>query len=81
MGGSLVLASAPPKEQGIQNKMPEYFVRDLDPPWSQCGTLEEWIRKALKQGLDAEVAALVKLLPEEKKEKYRKIWKEVKGQK
>lgn len=42
-------------------------------------TLEEWVRRALAEGRDAEVVALLRVLPDTSREKYRAIWREVKG--
>ena len=50
-----------------------------DIPWEQLLTLEEKFKKALKDGLEDEAAALVKHLPDERKAYYRKLWKEIKG--
>lgn len=57
----------------------EYFVKDANPGWEECSSLEEWMRTALQEGQDAQVVALLRCLPDSVKEKYRKIWAEVKA--
>jgi hypothetical protein len=39
--------------------------------------LEQWVEKMLRDGTPEPVAALIKTLPEAKREKYRAIWKRV----
>lgn len=41
--------------------------------------MEEFVKECFKSGRDQEAIALIKLLPEEKRERYRKIWTEVKA--
>lgn len=58
-----------------------YFVKDDDPSWSECSTIEEWMRKVIDSGSKEEEKKVIQLLQafsEEKKEKYRAIWKELK---
>jgi threonine synthase len=40
-------------------------------------SLEEWVEKMLRDGFPEIVTRVLKTLPEEKKEKYRQIWKRV----
>lgn len=45
--------------------------------WSECNTLEEWVRTCIERKDTALVVVLLRLLPDEKKIFYRKVWKEV----
>jgi hypothetical protein len=47
--------------------------------WADASTLEQWMRKALAEGKDSDVVALLRNLPLEKREKYRMIWAEIKN--
>jgi len=52
----------------------------LEISWGQCSTLSDWLIKAYqtKEGRD-QAASILQLLPEgEKKEAYRKLWKQLK---
>lgn len=53
------------------------FDSQFNPSWSEVDTLETWMKKVLSHSRDhdLEVIALMKVLPEEKKEYYREIWK------
>lgn len=48
--------------------------------WEHASTLETWVKNALRQGLEKEVIAIIRCLPESSREKYRAIWKEWKDQ-
>lgn len=52
-----------------------------DKSWEQALTLEAWMEKALSEGRDDEVIAVMKCIGEEKKERYREIWKRHRGKK
>lgn len=39
-------------------------------------TLEAWVEKMIREGKGNEVLPLLRVLPEEKKEYYRKVWSE-----
>lgn len=54
---------------------------EKETPWSDCSTLEEWAEKMIREGETEVVAALIRVLPEEKKEKYREIWKRISAEK
>lgn len=41
-------------------------------------TLEEAVKLAITRGAEAEIAMLIRLLPDESKTKYRQLWKELK---
>lgn len=55
------------------------YIKDESPSWSQCSTLEEWVRLALSERRDHEVVPILKALPNELKAKYREIWQEEKN--
>lgn len=54
------------------------LVRDEE-LWKDALTLEEWMRKAILEGHEHLVIALMKTLPGSSKERYRKVWAEIKG--
>lgn len=52
-----------------------------DNPWPEASTLEVFVRAALLAGRDKEVIAIMNVLPEALKPRYREIWKEYRGEK
>lgn len=44
--------------------------------WGDALTLEAWVEKMIREGKGNEVLPLLRVLPEEKKEYYRKVWSE-----
>lgn len=49
--------------------------------WENAATLEQWVEKSLRAGDTESVAALIQCLPEDKREKYREIWRRVAAEK
>lgn len=47
--------------------------------WKDSSSLEDWVRKAFEAGHIEEAASLVRCLPKERREHYRKILKEIRG--
>lgn len=47
--------------------------------WTGMSTLEDFVIGAILSGDDSSVVILLKTLPEEKREKYREIWKREKS--
>jgi RNA polymerase-interacting CarD/CdnL/TRCF family regulator len=47
--------------------------------WKDSSSLEDWVRKAFRSGQIEEAAALVRCLPKERREHYRKLLKEIRG--
>ena len=56
-------------------------IKEPDPHWSECPTMEEWFEKTLREGHEAILKEMMKVLPEASKAKYRSIWKRVKSEK
>lgn len=48
--------------------------------WERAMSLEVWMEKALREGKDREVLAILKTLPEDKRERYRAIWTRVRAE-
>jgi hypothetical protein len=48
---------------------------------SHYSSLEAWMMKAIENGNEKELLILLKLLPDQKKEKYRELWKKLKEKK
>ncbi len=51
---------------------------DSTTTWDNALTLETWFRKGLQEGRDEEVLAIMEHIPEERKKRFREIWKEEK---
>lgn len=51
--------------------------KDDGPTWEEAITMEQWVEKMLRERKAESVIAMVNSLPEERREKYREIWKRV----
>lgn len=52
-----------------------------DLTWRGMITLEDFTRKAIEDGREQDVIALIKSLPESKRQRYRDLWKQEKSKK
>lgn len=66
------LSASRSEEKSLEKKEPE---------WSECKTLLEWVEMSLKagKGNDSEVIAAIRMLPVEKREPYRTLWRKYRG--
>lgn len=62
-------------------KVPNVFIRDAGCDKEQARTLKEVIEQFFKEGRIKEIVGVVKNLPPEKKEKYKKFYKELQDKK
>lgn len=44
-------------------------------------SFEEWVEKMLREGNTAIVKYMINLMPQEKREKYREIWRKIRNEK
>lgn len=67
------------EEKSLEKK--EGLLEKRDPEWSECKTLLEWVEMSLKagKGNDSEVIAAIRMLPVEKREPYRALWRKYRG--